>query len=37
MRPFASYTRGFDHVGVLGTYVDLNRLVLGRRPPNPIR
>ncbi len=23
MEPFAAYTRGFDHVGVLGTYVDL--------------
>jgi L-amino acid N-acyltransferase YncA len=23
MEPFASYTRAFDHVGVLGTYVDL--------------
>jgi L-amino acid N-acyltransferase YncA len=22
MEPFASYTHGFDHVGVLGTYVD---------------
>ena len=22
MEPFASYTRAFDHVGVLGTYVD---------------
>ncbi len=25
MEPFASYTRAFDHVGVLGTYVDLDR------------
>ena len=25
MEPFASYTHAFDHVGVLGTYVDLNR------------
>lgn len=25
MEPFASYTRAFDHVGVLGTYVDLSR------------
>lgn len=24
MEPFATYTRAFDHVGVLGTYVDLN-------------
>jgi L-amino acid N-acyltransferase YncA len=24
MEPFASYTRAFDHVGMLGTYVDLN-------------
>src|SRR5437762_8181222 len=24
MEPFASYTHAFDHVGVLGTYVDLN-------------
>jgi L-amino acid N-acyltransferase YncA len=24
MEPFASYTRAFDHVGVLGTYVNLN-------------
>jgi L-amino acid N-acyltransferase YncA len=23
MEPFAAYTRAFDHVGVLGTYVDL--------------
>ena len=23
MEPFASYTHAFDHVGVLGTYVDL--------------
>jgi L-amino acid N-acyltransferase YncA len=23
MEPFASYTRAFDHVGVLGTYVEL--------------
>ena len=23
MEPFATYTRAFDHVGVLGTYVDL--------------
>ena len=23
MEPFASYTHGFDHVGTLGTYVDL--------------
>jgi L-amino acid N-acyltransferase YncA len=23
MEPFAGYTRAFDHVGVLGTYVDL--------------
>lgn len=25
VEPFASYTRAFDHVGVIGTYVDLNR------------
>ena len=25
MEPFASYTHAFDHVGVLGTYVDLER------------
>jgi L-amino acid N-acyltransferase YncA len=25
MEPFASYTHAFDHVGVLGTYVDLGR------------
>lgn len=25
MEPFASYTRAFDHVGVLGTFVDLRR------------
>lgn len=24
MEPFASYTHAFDHVGVLGTYVDLD-------------
>lgn len=24
MEPFASYTHAFDHVGVLGTYVDLS-------------
>jgi L-amino acid N-acyltransferase YncA len=24
MEPFAAYTHAFDHVGVLGTYVDLN-------------
>ena len=23
MEPFATYTHGFDHVGTLGTYVDL--------------
>ena len=25
MEPFASYTHAFDHVGVLGTYVDLDQ------------
>jgi L-amino acid N-acyltransferase YncA len=25
MEPFASYTHAFDHVGVLGTFVDLRR------------
>jgi L-amino acid N-acyltransferase YncA len=25
VEPFASYTHAFDHVGVIGTYVDLNR------------
>ena len=25
MEPFASYTRAFDHVGVIGTFVDLTR------------
>ena len=25
MEPFAGYTHAFDHVGVLGTYVDLER------------
>lgn len=25
MEPFATYTHAFDHVGVLGTYVDLSR------------
>jgi len=25
MEPFATYTHAFDHVGVLGTYVDLRR------------
>jgi len=29
MEPFASYTHAFDHVGVLGTYVDLSHLRLG--------
>lgn len=29
MEPFASYTHAFDHVGVLGTYVDLDRRRLG--------
>ena len=24
MEPFATYTRAFDHVGVVGTYVDLS-------------
>jgi len=23
LEPYATYTRGFDHIGVLGTYVDL--------------
>jgi L-amino acid N-acyltransferase YncA len=25
VEPFATYTRAFDHVGVIGTYVDLTR------------
>lgn len=25
MEPFAAYTHAFDHVGTIGTYVDLNR------------
>src|SRR5262245_22460854 len=25
VEPFADYTHAFDHVGVIGTYVDLNR------------
>lgn len=25
MEPFATYTKAFDHVGTVGTYVDLNR------------
>ena len=25
MEPFATYTHAFDHVGILGTYVDLGR------------
>ena len=25
MSPFATYTRAFDHVGVIGTYVDLGK------------
>ena len=25
VEPFATYTRAFDHVGVIGTYVDLER------------
>ena len=25
MDPFASYTRAFDHVGVIGTFIDLNQ------------
>jgi L-amino acid N-acyltransferase YncA len=29
MEPFASYTHAFDHVGVMGTYVDLSHLRLG--------
>ncbi len=29
MEPFASYTHAFDHVGVLGTYVDLKCQRLG--------
>jgi L-amino acid N-acyltransferase YncA len=29
MEPFASYTHAFDHVGVLGTYVDLSHLRRG--------
>ncbi len=29
VEPFASYTRFFDHVGVIGTYVDLNALRQG--------
>ena len=29
IEPFASYTRFFDHVGVIGTYVDLNALRQG--------
>ena len=33
MEPFATYTRAFDHVGVMGTYVDLScrRQGIGRR------
>lgn len=33
MEPFASYTRAFDHVGVIGTYVDLRcvRQGIGRQ------
>jgi len=29
LEPFASYTHAFDHVGVLGTFVDLRRRQLG--------
>jgi L-amino acid N-acyltransferase YncA len=29
MEPFATYTRAFDHVGVLGTYTDLAHRRLG--------
>ena len=29
LEPFASYTRAFDHVGILGTYVDLEQRRLG--------
>lgn len=29
MEPFADYTHAFDHVGVIGTYVDLNYLRQG--------
>jgi L-amino acid N-acyltransferase YncA len=29
MSPFATYTRAFDHVGVIGTYVDLGSRRLG--------
>ena len=33
MEPFATYTRAFDHVGVMGTFVDLSyrRQGIGRR------
>jgi L-amino acid N-acyltransferase YncA len=29
MEPFATYTHAFDHVGVLGTYVELSRRQMG--------
>ena len=29
MEPFATYTHAFDHVGVLGTYVELSRRRIG--------
>ena len=29
VEPFASYTRFFDHIGLIGTYVDLNALRQG--------
>ncbi|MDX2041194.1 MAG: GNAT family N-acetyltransferase [Acidobacteriota bacterium] len=29
MEPFATYTRAFDHVGVIGTYVDLSERLQG--------
>ena len=29
MEPFATYTQAFDHVGVLGTYVELSRRRMG--------
>ena len=29
MEPFATYTHAFDHVGVLGTYVELSRRRMG--------
>ena len=33
MEPYATYTHAFDHVGTLGTYVDLGAAAAGHRAP----